>query len=96
MTLATADAEGVPSARVVLLRGLDASGLTWYTNRTSLKGRDLAANPRAALVFHWERQQRQVRVTGTVAEVPEAEAVEDALASAIRIRDAAREAGLEF
>ena len=75
MTLATADAQGVPSARVVLLRGLDASGLTWYTNRTSLKGRDLAANPRAALVFHWERQQRQVRVTGTVVEVPEAEAV---------------------
>lgn len=74
MTLATADAEGVPSARVVLLRGLDASGLTWYTNRTSLKGRDLAANPRAALVFHWELQQRQVRVSGTVTEVPEAEA----------------------
>ena len=74
MTLATADADGVPSARVVLLRGLDRSGLAWYTNRTSLKGRDLAANPHAALVFHWELQHRQVRVTGTVAAVPEAEA----------------------
>ena len=74
MTLATADAAGVPSARVVLLRGLDQAGLTWYTNRRSLKGRDLAANPRAALVFHWELQQRQVRVAGSVSLVPEAEA----------------------
>ncbi len=73
MTLATADADGVPSARVVLLRGLDERGLTWYTNRTSLKGRDLAANPRAALVFHWERLQRQVRVSGAVAVIPDAE-----------------------
>ena len=74
MTLATVDADGVPSARVVLMRRLDASGLTWYTNRRSLKGRDLAVNPRAALVFYWAPQQRQVRVSGTVAEVPEAEA----------------------
>ncbi len=74
MTLATADASGVPSARVVLLRGLDASGLTWYTNRGSLKGRDLAANPRAAVVFHWELQQRQVRVAGDVTAIAETEA----------------------
>jgi pyridoxamine 5'-phosphate oxidase len=74
MTLATADASGWPSARVVLLRGLDDAGLTWYTNRRSLKGRDLAANPRAALVFHWELQQRQVRAAGNVERVPEAEA----------------------
>jgi pyridoxamine 5'-phosphate oxidase len=74
MTLATADAEGVPSARVVLLRGLDDKGLTWYTNRGSLKGRDLASNPRAALVFHWELLERQVRVSGDVSGVPEAEA----------------------
>ena len=74
MTLATADASGVPSARVVLLRGLDAAGLTWYTNRGSLKGRDLAANPRAAVVFHWELQQRQVRVAGDVATIAETEA----------------------
>ncbi|MEX1297151.1 MAG: pyridoxamine 5'-phosphate oxidase [Candidatus Limnocylindrales bacterium] len=74
MVLATSDRGGVPSARVVLLRGLDERGLTWYTNRESLKGRDLAANPRAAVVFHWELQQRQVRVAGDVSIVPEAEA----------------------
>lgn len=73
MTLATADASGTPSARVVLLRGLDDAGLTWYTNRTSLKGRDLAANPRAAVVFHWELVQRQVRVAGDVSLVSDAE-----------------------
>jgi pyridoxamine 5'-phosphate oxidase len=70
MTLATAGADGVPSARIVLLRGLDAQGFTWYTNRESLKGRDLAVNPRAALVWHWERLQRQVRVSGDVAVIP--------------------------
>ncbi len=48
----------------MLLRGVDERGFTWYTNRTSLKGRDLAANPQAALVFHWERLERQVRVSG--------------------------------
>ena len=74
MTLATADPDGTPSARVVLLRGLDARGLTWYTNRGSLKGRDLAANPRAAVVFHWELLQRQVRVAGDVGLVPDEEA----------------------
>lgn len=74
MVLATSDRDGVPSARVVLLRGLDDRGLTWYTNRESLKGRDLAANPRAAVVFHWELQQRQVRVAGEVSIVPKAEA----------------------
>ena len=74
MTLATSDGTGMPSARVVLLRGLDERGLTWYTNHRSLKGRDLAANPRAALVFHWESLQRQVRVSGEVGLVPEEEA----------------------
>lgn len=74
MVLATADANAVPSARVVLLRGLDEAGLTWYTNRESLKGRDLAANPRAAVVFHWESMQRQARVAGDVSLVPEVEA----------------------
>lgn len=73
MTLATAGADGVPSARVVLLRGVDERGFTWYTNRESLKGRDLAANPRAALVFHWELLERQVRVSGAVATIPEDE-----------------------
>ena len=74
MVLATAGRAGIPSARVVLLRGLDDRGLTWYTNRGSLKGRDLAANAHAALVFHWELQQRQVRVSGSVGIVPDAEA----------------------
>lgn len=75
MTLATASPDGVPSARVVLLRGVDRHGFTWYTNRDSLKGRDLAANPRAALVFHWEPLERQVRVAGPVSVIDEAESV---------------------
>ena len=73
MTLATAGTDGAPSARVVLLRGLDERGFTWYTNRESLKGRDLMANPRAALVFHWELLQRQVRISGDVAVIPQDE-----------------------
>lgn len=73
MTLATAGPDGVPSARVVLLRGVDARGFTWYTNRESLKGRDLAANPRAALVFYWESLERQVRVSGPVRPIDVAE-----------------------
>jgi pyridoxamine 5'-phosphate oxidase len=66
MTLATADAESMPSARMVLLRGADERGFAWHTNRASLKGRDLLANPRAALVFHWEVHGRQVRAAGPV------------------------------
>ena len=73
MILATAAADGTPSARVVLLRGVDERGFTWYTNRTSLKGRDLEANPTAALVFHWERLERQVRVSGSVSVIPDDE-----------------------
>jgi pyridoxamine 5'-phosphate oxidase len=71
MTLATATAGGEPSARIVLLRGVDADGFTWYTNRESRKGRDIAENPRAALVFHWDVLERQVRVVGTVDRVPD-------------------------
>lgn len=71
MTLATAAAAGEPSARIVLLRGVDADGFTWYTNRESRKGRDIAENPRAALVFHWDALERQVRVVGSVDRVPE-------------------------
>ncbi|MFL6236745.1 MAG: pyridoxamine 5'-phosphate oxidase [Thermoanaerobaculia bacterium] len=66
MTLATADREGGPSARVVLLKGLDERGLVFYTNYDSRKGRELAENPRAALVFYWPALDRQVRVEGTV------------------------------
>jgi pyridoxamine 5'-phosphate oxidase len=73
MTLATATTDGRPSARVVLLRGLDGRGLCFYTNRTSRKGRELEENPRAALVLHWWELGRQVRVEGTVELVDDAE-----------------------
>ncbi|HEY4590060.1 MAG TPA: pyridoxamine 5'-phosphate oxidase [Thermoanaerobaculia bacterium] len=66
MTLATADREGRPSARVVLLKGLDERGLVFYTNYDSRKGQELAENPRAALVFYWAGLDRQVRIEGTV------------------------------
>lgn len=68
MVLATADAEGRPDARVVLLRGLD-HGLVWFTHRTSAKGRQLAARPVGAVVLHWQPLERQVRVRGPVAPV---------------------------
>lgn len=68
MTLATADERGRPSARVVLLRGLDERGLAFFTNRESRKGRELGANPRAAAVLHWWELGRQVRVEGPVEE----------------------------
>ena len=73
MTLATATPDGVPSARVVLLKGLDESGFVFHTNYDSRKGRELAANPRAALVFFWRELDRQVRVEGTVERVSAAE-----------------------
>src|SRR5688572_28192107 len=66
MTLATATPEGVPSARVVLLRGVDRRGFVFFTNYQSRKGDELARNPRAALVFFWSPPPRQVRVEGTV------------------------------
>jgi pyridoxamine 5'-phosphate oxidase len=67
MTLATVDAEGMPDARMVLLKDVDADGFVFYTNLESAKGRQLAATPRAALVFHWKSLRRQVRVRGAVA-----------------------------
>ncbi len=66
MTLATVDSGGQPSARVVLLKHFDADGFCWYTDSRSQKGSDLAANPRAALLFHWRDLSRQVRVHGRV------------------------------
>lgn len=69
MTLATADATGRPSARVVLLKGFDADGLVWYTNYDSRKGTELDANPHAALLFFWAPLERQVRVEGRVERV---------------------------
>jgi len=73
MTLATADAAGRPSARMVLLRGVDARGFAFFTSYESRKGQELDANPRAALVLYWRPLQRQVRIEGTVARVPAAE-----------------------
>jgi pyridoxamine 5'-phosphate oxidase len=71
--LATADEGGRPMVRMVLLTDLDAEGITFHTNRDSAKGRDLAANPRAAAVFWWEGTNRQVRVGGAVALLDDAE-----------------------
>jgi len=73
MTLATASATGEPSARIVLLKGADESGFVFYTNYDSAKGRDLAANPRASLLFFWPELERQVRITGSVAKTTMAE-----------------------
>jgi pyridoxamine 5'-phosphate oxidase len=74
MVLATADAQGRPSARMVLLKECDQRGFVFYTNSNSHKGRDLSQNPRAALVFHWEPLRKQVRVEGTVERVTSEEA----------------------
>ncbi|WP_027459435.1 pyridoxamine 5'-phosphate oxidase [Deinococcus murrayi] len=73
LSLATADAGGRPSVRTVLLRGADERGLTFYTNYDSHKGRDLAANPQAEVLFHWAEHERQVRAYGRVERVSEAE-----------------------
>jgi len=69
MTLATASADGVPAARVVLLKEVDAAGFVFFTNYDSAKAAHLEANPRACLVFFWAELERQVRVTGTVTRV---------------------------
>ncbi len=73
MTLATVDGDGRPSARVVLLKGVDERGFVFFTNYDSRKGQELAANPNAALVFYWSDQVRQVTITGEVAKLPAAE-----------------------
>ena len=72
--LATASASGRPSVRLVLLRGLEPDGLRFFTNRASAKGRDLAANPHAAAAFWWERTHRQIRISGRVEPLDDAEA----------------------
>jgi pyridoxamine 5'-phosphate oxidase len=76
MTLATADAAGNPSARIVLLKGADEAGFTFFTNYESQKGKDLAARPHAALLFHWHELERQVRIKGVVERVSPAESDE--------------------
>ena len=74
MALATVDADGLPDARMVLLKGVDAGGFVFYTNLESAKGCELAANPKAALLFHWKSLRRQVRVRGTVTRTSDEEA----------------------
>jgi pyridoxamine 5'-phosphate oxidase len=74
MALATADEQGRPSVRMVLLKGADAGGFVFYTNLESRKGREMAANPHAALLFHWKSLKRQVRVEGPVQPVTDEEA----------------------
>jgi pyridoxamine 5'-phosphate oxidase len=74
MTLATTTPDGTPSARIVLLKGADERGFVFYTNQQSRKGEELAANARAALLFHWKPQGRQVRIEGRVEHATAAEA----------------------
>ena len=74
MTLATADAAGQPSARVVLLKGHGPNGFIFYTNQRSRKGEELAANRNAALLFHWKSLRRQIRIEGPVSPLSDAEA----------------------
>ena len=73
MALATATPGGAPSVRMVLLKGFDERGLVFYSHHASRKGRELDANPQAALLFHWSPLGRQVRVEGSVSHVPEEE-----------------------
>src|SRR5689334_4909444 len=74
MALATVDADGLPDVRMVLMKGFDAEGFVFYSHIASPKGRELAANPKAALLFHWKSLRRQVRIRGTVTAVTQAEA----------------------
>ena len=74
MALATADSDGMPNVRMVLLKGADANGFVFYSNAESIKGGELAANPHAAVNFHWKTLRRAVRAQGPVAQVSDAEA----------------------
>lgn len=74
MALATADADGMPNVRMVLLKGVDANGFVFYSNAESVKGEELAANPHAAINFHWKSLGKAVRVQGPVTQVTDAEA----------------------
>ena len=76
MTLATATADGKPSARIVLLKGVSEQGFVFYTNYGSQKGRQLIANPYAALVFHWDKLERQIRIEGKVEKLSSVESLE--------------------
>ncbi|HAO41440.1 MAG TPA: pyridoxamine 5'-phosphate oxidase, partial [Afipia sp.] len=74
MALATVDPEGLPDVRMVLLKGFDTAGFVFYSHIDSAKGRELAATPKAALLFHWKSLRRQVRIRGTASRVTDAEA----------------------
>jgi pyridoxamine 5'-phosphate oxidase len=74
MALSTVDADGMPDVRMVLLKAADADGFVFYTNLESAKGNELAANPKAALLFHWKSLRRQVRVRGVVTRTTDEEA----------------------
>lgn len=74
MSLATVDADGAPDVRIVLLKDVSAAGFSFYSSTESAKGRQLAANPQAALAFHWKSIRRQVRVRGAVSLLPEEDA----------------------
>ena len=74
MSLATTTARGMPSVRVVLLKGLDPRGFVFYTNKQSRKGEELTANQHAALLFHWKSLRRQIRIEGPIEDVTDAEA----------------------
>lgn len=74
MVLATTSADGQPSARAVLLKGVDERGFVFYTNKESRKGEELAANPRVSLLFYWKSLHRQIRIEGRVEDVTDAEA----------------------
>jgi pyridoxamine 5'-phosphate oxidase len=74
MSLASVDENGLPDVRMVLMKGFDADGFVFYSHIASQKGRELAANPKAALLFHWKSLRRQVRIRGPVSPVTAAEA----------------------
>jgi pyridoxamine 5'-phosphate oxidase len=74
MALATVDSDGLPDVRMVLMKGFDTEGFVFYSHIASQKGRELAANPKAALLFHWKSLRRQVRIRGNVTPVTDAEA----------------------
>ena len=74
MAVSTVDADGLPDLRMVLLKAWDARGFVFYTNFESAKGRELAGHPKAAALFHWKTQRRQIRIRGPVGIVTEAEA----------------------
>ncbi|HWX90298.1 MAG TPA: pyridoxamine 5'-phosphate oxidase [Rhizomicrobium sp.] len=74
MALATAGRDGIPNVRMVLLKGADAGGFVFYSNADSIKGGELAANPHAAINFHWKSLRKAVRAQGTIAQVSDAEA----------------------